>query len=108
MIDPISPFFLALDRGVERISDRAFKAAVSGHNERVEEPIGDQERLLGVIAEREGRDIPRTSELADLVRSGYVVENDAGQIDLTALGQYLLPETRNGSDQENSPLASSH
>jgi len=90
MSNPVSALFLALDKQIEAISDRAFESAVAaGRNERREEPSEREKLLLSIRAKQATRSTPG---VADLIDAGYVRELPDNKLDLTSLGDYLLPD----------------
>lgn len=90
MSNPVSALFLALDKQIEAISDRAFESAVAaGRNERREEPTEREKLLRRVRAKQATRS---TLGVADLIDAGYVRELPGNELDLTSLGDYLLPD----------------
>lgn len=91
MIEPVSAFFLTLDRGVERLTDFALESAVAS-NEGVEEPPtpNDREQLLLDVREKQAE--ISTPGVDEAIKGGLVLQDESGQLHLTVLGKYLLPE----------------
>ncbi len=90
MKDPVSALFLALDRGVERVSDRAFEAAVSSQRTETEEAPDYQEQLLELVKNLQA-DLT-TPGIQEAIQAGLVETNDSGELVPTEIGEYLLPE----------------
>lgn len=89
----ISKLFLALDRQVEAITDRAFESAVAAGRARRAEPPTPREVLLQRV--RAGEVTNETPGLQEAVDQGFV-RKEAGRYFLTGLGDYLLPEAESG------------
>lgn len=102
MRNPISALFLALDRGVERVSDRAFESAVSAQRTEPEEAPSEQEQLLELVKNHEA-DLT-TPGIQEAIQAGLVETNDSGELVPTEAGQYLLPEPDDAPASDEQPI----
>jgi hypothetical protein len=92
MSDPVSAVFSLLDKGVEKITDRAFDSAVAEQrDEATPEQPTSQEELLQEL-DSTGQADADAPEVQEAIESGLVEKDAAGQPKLTPLGQYLAPE----------------
>jgi len=87
---------MVLDKGVEKISEKAFDAAVRAGEEehaedRQEEPTDQSKLLRSVKAEKATRSTPG---IENAIESGLVKADGYRKLRLTPLGEYLLPEAR--------------
>jgi hypothetical protein len=95
--DPVSTalgsLVAGLDRGVERISNRAFDAAVSNHSDSAEQlELTPQQHLLQAV--KEGRaDSAAEEEIQEAIESGLLARGAGNELILTPLGEYLVPES---------------
>jgi hypothetical protein len=102
MSDPVSALFLALDRGVERISDRAFDSAVSDQRAEAEEAPTAQERLLERVKNHKAS--LETPGVREAIHAGLVEQDPAGELVPTEIGEYLLPEPDDAPADEEQPV----
>lgn len=87
-MDPVSLVVLALDKGVEKISDLAFESAV---RDEPKQEATSQERLLQAVGQDRADDAP-PEEIQEAIESGLVEKDGRDQVSLTQLGKYLAPE----------------
>lgn len=102
MRDPVSALFLALDRSVERISDRAFESAVSSQRTEAEEEPSEQEQLLELVKAHEAT--PETPGIQEAIQAGLVEQDDTGQLVPTEVGEYLRPEPDDAAADDDQPV----
>jgi len=90
MVDPVSAVFFALDRGVLKLSDRAFKSAAAKDGEAAQQSTSQEELLQQVDA---GQADANTPEVREAIDSELVERGADGRPKLTPLGKYLAPES---------------
>jgi hypothetical protein len=89
---PLSDFFGALDKGVEKVSDLAFEAAVRRQKGGSQfEEASPRQKVLILVDQNRPEEASK-EELDAAVAAELVEPRGAGRYDLTSLGRYVLPD----------------
>jgi hypothetical protein len=90
-VNPVSAFFQALDRGVEKVSDVAFESAINRQKSDGMPHLSPRQKVLVLVDKNRPEDAP-TADLQDAVKARLVKDFGHGKYELTTLGRYVLPE----------------